>query len=105
MGSCLPGLIVLDTIVVSEPARPRPSPEVIRRSDSQVRPDLYPTVITVSELFSGAGLVPPSDVSDRFIRDNESVLAHLFLGRIRNLDQAAASEYAEILVNNRVNHI
>ena len=105
MGSCLPGLIVLDTIVVSPLARPRPSPEVIRRSDSQVRADLYPTVITVSELFCGAGLVPPSEVRDRFIRVNESVLAHLFLGRIRNLDQAAASEYAEILVNNRVNHI
>ena len=94
-------MIILDTNVVSELTRPRPNPEVVRWVDSQVPGDLYTTVITVSELCYGAGLVQAAEVRDRISRDNDSVLEQFFPGRILNLDESAAREYAEILVYNQ----
>ena len=95
-------MIVLDTNIVSELTRPHPNPEVVHWFDSQVRGDLYTTVITVSELFYGAGLVQATEVRDRISRDNNSVLEQFFPGRILNLDESAAREYAEILAHNQL---
>ena len=95
-------MIILDTNVVSELTRLRPNPEVVRWFDSQVRDDLFTTVVTVSELCHGTGLVQAPEVRDRISRDNDSVLERFFPGRILNLDESAAREYAEILVHNQV---
>ena len=95
-------MIILDTNVVSELTRPRPNPEVVRWFNSQVTHDLYTTVITVSELCYGACLVQAAEVRDRISRDNDSVLERLVPGRILNLDEPAARQYAEILAHNEV---
>jgi hypothetical protein len=51
-------VIVLDTNVVSELVRPRPSGDVIAWVDAQLPWDLWLTSITAAELQAGAALLP-----------------------------------------------
>ena len=94
-------MIVLDTNVVSELARPRPNPSVLSWVESQDREDLYVTVITVAEQCYGEALIPDQPTRQRVSWDNESLLSLYFTGRILNLDEAAARDYAGILARLR----
>lgn len=94
-------MIVLDTNVVSELARPRPNPRALFWVESQDREELYVTVMTVTELCYGAALIPDQPTRQRVSQDNEALLNVCFAGRILNLDEAAARDYAEILAQFR----
>ena len=94
-------MIVLDTNVVSELARPRPNPRVLSWVESQGREELSVTVMTVTELCYGVALIPDQPTRQRVSRDNESLLSFYFAGRILNLDEASAREYARILAQFR----
>ena len=94
-------MIVLDTNVVSELARLRPDPRALSWVESQDREDIYVTVITVAELCHGVALIPDQTTRQRVSRDNEPLLSLYFTGRILNLDEAAAREYADILAQIR----
>jgi predicted nucleic acid-binding protein len=60
-------VIVLDTNVVSELARPRPAPEVIDWVDAQNAADLVITAVTAAEIRAGVALLPnwPTPATDR----------------------------------------
>ena len=99
------GMVVLDTNVVSELTRLRPRPELIAWFNSRNREDLFVTVITITELCYGVGIMPAGETRERVSLANETMLNEKFAGRILNLDESAAREYADILAYHRVNEL
>ena len=94
-------MIVLDTNVLSEGLRPRPSANVLRWMQSEPIAGLFTTAITEAELFYGAALLPDG----RRRRSLEAVITQLlatqFTGRILPFDSAAAREFADIAATRR----
>lgn len=94
-------MIVLDTNVLSEGLRPRPSENVLRWMQSEPIATLFTTSITEAELLFGAALLPEG----KRRRALETVLDRLFgerfVDRILPFDSAAAREFADIAANRR----
>lgn len=94
-------MIVLDTNVLSETWRPRPSPKVIGWMRSQPATVLFTTTITEAELFYGIALLPQG----KRRRSLESIAGLIFAeelaGRVLSFDSAAAREYADIAAARR----
>ncbi|WP_420013169.1 type II toxin-antitoxin system VapC family toxin [Tateyamaria sp.] len=67
-------MIILDTMVLSEPMKPQPDPNVIAWLDQQVPSDLYTTVINQAEMYYGLYSLPDGRKKDRL----KSVLIELF---------------------------
>ena len=93
-------MIVLDTNVLSEALRPRPSLKVLRWIGNEPDEALFTTAITEAELLFGAALLP----GGRRRRALETVITQIldrFAGRILPFDSAAAREFADIAANRR----
>lgn len=67
-------MIILDTMVLSEPMKPQPDPAVIAWLDQQVPSDLYTTVINQAEMYYGLYALPEGRKKDRL----KSALIELF---------------------------
>lgn len=87
-------MILLDTNVVSEPARPNPDANVLAWYQ-RFRPLLALQTVTIAELRFGCAMLPAgarrtrtTDYCDRLLRD--------FAGRIYAFDVAAANRYGEV---------
>jgi predicted nucleic acid-binding protein len=94
-------MIVLDTNVLSETWRPKPSAKVLGWMRSQPSAGLFTTAITEAELLYGIALLP--DGKRR--RALESAIGLIFAedlaGRVLPFDSAAAREYADIAAARR----
>ena len=94
-------MIVLDTNVISETLRPKPSGVVADWVKTQPAASLYTTVITRAEILLGVALLPEGKrkrsletvVSETFDQD--------FAGRVLPVDNPAAVEYARIVAMRR----
>jgi toxin FitB len=94
-------MIVLDTNVLSETLRPKPSSKVLEWMRSQPITMIFTTAITEAELHYGVALLPRG----KRRRSLEIVIAgnfaQDFAGRVLPFDSAAAREYADIAANRR----
>jgi hypothetical protein len=94
-------MIILDTNVLSEILRPKPSSKVLEWIGSQPSALLFTTTITEAELFYGIALLP--DGKRR--RALEVAVGLIFTddlaGRVLPFDSAAAREYALIAASRR----
>jgi predicted nucleic acid-binding protein len=94
-------MIVLDTNVLSEALRPKPSSKVAEWMRSCPTTVLFTTTITEAELLYGVALLP--DGKRR--RSLESAVRLIFVqdmaGRVLPFDSAAAQAYAEIAATRR----
>jgi len=94
-------LIVLDTNVLSELWRPRPSSSALAWLRSQPTGALFTTAINEAEIFYGIELL----ADGRRRRELESLARTIFgqdfSGRVLPFDSAAAREYAEIAAARR----
>jgi len=90
-------VIVLDTNVVSELARPTPSQEVIEWVDVQESTGLVITALTAAEVRAGVALLPDGrtklDVGLRM----ELLLTETFANFVLAFDIDSSAHYAEIL--------
>lgn len=90
-------MIVLDTIVVSELARPIPCQAVIEWVDAQESSSLVITALTAAEVRAGVALLPGGrrklDVGLRM----ELLLTETFAGFVLAFDIGSSAHYAEIL--------
>ena len=94
-------VIVLDTNVISELAKPRAEPAVVSWADSQPMDTLYATAITEAELLYGLTIMTPGARRDALRRAILTTLGGLLLGRILPFDRAAAAEYADWAADRR----
>ena len=94
-------MIVLDTNVLSETLRPKPSANVLTWMRSEPVSSLFTTTITEAELLYGIELLAPGKRRQSL----EAVVGLIFTddlaGRILPFDSAAAREYAEIAAARR----
>ncbi len=89
-------MIILDTNVVSEPLRARPSPAVIAWLDAQPADALYMTSINAAELWSGVAMMPRGLRKRTLEQSLEGLLLQLFGERRLAFDDRAARAYADI---------
>lgn len=94
-------MILLDTNVLSELARPDPHPDVAAWARRTPTGRLYTTSITEAELLYGVALLNPGrrrdDVTAAILRVLRSVIG----GRVLPFDREAAKVYAEIAASRR----
>lgn len=90
-------MIIVDTNVVSEPMKPKPSPAVIDWLDNQRSATLYLTTTSLSELLSGVAMLPDGKRKAATEDVLDHLLKTLFGDRILPFDRAAAGTYADIL--------
>jgi predicted nucleic acid-binding protein len=81
---------VLDTNVISESKKPRPSPQVQAWFEQQDPDRLYLTVTVVSELSMGIERLPPGRKRRDLEQWLDDLLEREFSGRILSLDVPAA---------------
>lgn len=83
-------MIILDTNVLSEPARPQPSDAVLRWLDAQERKRLYTTAVTYAEILLGIEAMPAGRRRDRVVEQMTLALDEDLGGRILAFDDDAA---------------
>ncbi len=96
-------MIVLDTNVVSEPTKPRPSPAVLDWLDRQALENLYLTTVSVAELLVGVDALPKGRRKRGLAEGLDGLIEKLFGPRILPFDRKAAAEYAAAVRNAKAN--
>lgn len=91
-------MIILDTDVVSELMRDRPTETVIEWVDQQIGGDLYLSAISVAELLYGVARLPAGRRRRTLPSQVEAMIAEDFDHRVFSFDEVAAAHYAEIVV-------
>ena len=90
-------VIVLDTNVVSELARPAPSPAVIDWVDAQNSGDLVITAVTAAEIRTGVMLLPSGRRQREIGQRMEALIADTFAMHVLAFDVDSSPHYASIL--------
>lgn len=88
-------MIVLDTNVISEVARPRPSKQVLSWVDAQ--DEVAITATTVAELLYGIARLPDGERKARLADGIGEMIDGPLRDRVLAFDRIAASHYAEIV--------
>lgn len=87
---------LLDTCVVSELVRPRPSPRVVQWIGEQAEEDLALSVLCLGELLKGIAKLPESSRKRQLHDWVESDLAQRFQRRILPVSVAVATRWGRI---------
>jgi toxin FitB len=90
-------VIVLDTNVVSELMRPKPSAAVLDWVDRQPAAETYLTAITVAELLYGVARLSDGQRKTDLAVLVEALLSKDFEHRVSPFDETAAAHYADIV--------
>jgi toxin FitB len=90
-------VIVLDTNVVSELARPQPAPAVVGWADSQDAADLVITAITAAEIRAGVALLPTGRRRRQIAERMEALIIETFAGYVLAFDVDSSAHYASIV--------
>lgn len=87
---------LLDTCVLSETVRPRPSPAVLAWLEAQDELALCLSVLTIGEIHKGVAKLPPGDRRTRLAEWLEGALIPRFGTRILPVDTAVAAAWGRI---------
>jgi predicted nucleic acid-binding protein len=94
-------VIVLDTNVLSEVARPKPNPAVLEWVDAQDSSTLVITALTAAEVRAGVAILPDGHRKREVGLRMESLLAETFAGFILAFDVGSSDHYADIVAGRR----
>jgi len=89
-------MIVLDTNVLSELMRRRPTARVVRWVDEQDASGLAITAVTVAELLYGVARLADGARKTKLAAAVEALVREDFAGRVLPFDTAAAEHYADL---------
>ena len=89
-------MIILDTNVLSEPLRPRPSQRVVDWLDAQAPEALFLTTISLAELFAGIETLPAGRRRAALKEALSTQIRGLFGERILAFDVLAAEAFAQV---------
>ncbi len=101
MGCGASGVIVMDTNVLSELAKPDADPIVVAWANAQPIDLLYTTAITEAEMLVGLASMPKGRRQDALRLAVQTAFSALLPGRILSFDRAAARTYADIAIARR----
>jgi toxin FitB len=91
-------MIILDTNVVSELMRPKPSQGVLAWLQRHSGNDVYTTAITVAEIQYGIARLPAGRRRDALLQAASEIFA-AFPGQVLSFDLAAAGAYADVVAH------
>jgi len=94
-------MIILDTNVLSELMRPKPSLRVAAWLAKQPAAELFTTSITEAEIFYGIELLTKSKRREGLLAAAEAMFAEDFGGRICGFDSDAARVFSRIAAHRR----
>lgn len=90
-------MILLDTNVLSEFMRPRPSARVVSWLDEQPAGEVYTSAISRAEIALGLMLMAPGKRQEALSQAARAMFAEEFAGRCLPFDEDAARHYARIV--------
>lgn len=90
-------MILLDTNVLSEFMRPRPSASVVSWLDEQPAGAVYTSAISRAEIELGLMLMPPGKRQEALSQAARAMFDEDFAGRCLPFDEDAARHYARIV--------
>ncbi|MCB8954725.1 MAG: type II toxin-antitoxin system VapC family toxin [Ardenticatenales bacterium] len=90
-------MILLDTNVLSEFMRPRPSANVVSWLDGQPAGEVYTSAISRAEIELGLLLMPPGQRQEALSQAAWAMFDEEFAGRCLPFDEDAARHYARIV--------
>jgi hypothetical protein len=94
-------MIILDTNVLSELMRPKPSPRVAGWVAKQPATELFTTSITEAEIFFGIELLTHGKRREALLRAAEDMFAEDLGGRIFGFESDAARFFSKIAAHRR----
>lgn len=94
-------MIIVDTNVISEVMRERPSEAMVAWLNGQNAALLFVTTITIGEVLYGLAAMPEGHRLDRLRDTFEAYLRRGFGGRVLDYDEGAARAYADTLMRRR----
>jgi toxin FitB len=94
-------MIILDTNVISELMRAKPSGRVVAWVRSQPVTELFTTSITEAEIFYGIELLADGKRHDALLQAAEAMFAEDFAGRIFGFESDAARAFSKIAAHRR----
>ncbi|GGF76599.1 ribonuclease VapC [Paracoccus acridae] len=92
-------MILIDTNVISELMRPKPSPTVLAWFGHQTAAALHLSAVVEAELRRGAAALPAGKRRERLVAEIDAMISEDFVGRVLPFDSAAAVAFAAIFVN------
>lgn len=90
---------LLDTCVLCEPTRAKPSPRVLSWLAGQSEEAIYLSVLTLGEIRKGAALLSPGPKRRAIERWLEHDLPERFAGRIVGIDEEAADLWGRMVAS------
>ena len=90
-------MILLDTNVVSEVMRPKPSKNVLQWLNQQHNDRMFISSITIAEICYGLRILPDGKRQQQLEERFEAFIAQGFSGRILDFNESAARAYAELM--------
>jgi len=94
-------MTILDTNVLSELMRPKPSVRVVAWIAKQPTIELFTTAITEAEIFYGIQLLTKGKRQEELLAAAEAMFAEDFAGRIFGFEGDAARAFAQIAARRR----
>lgn len=94
-------MIILDTNVLSELMRSKPTILVLKWFAAQPSAGLFTTTLTQAEIFYGLSLLPKGRRRDDLFAAAQPIFEVELAGRILSFDQDAAMAYADIAASRR----
>jgi hypothetical protein len=94
-------VIVLDTNVISELAKPVPDPAVMAWADSQRRDEMHATAVSEAEMLYGVNLLPDGRRRQELERAARAMFDVVLGGRVLPFDRAAAKSFATLAAARR----
>ncbi len=94
-------MIILDTNVLSELMRPKPSTRVVAWVAKQPAAELFTTAITEAEIFYGIELLTKGKRREALLLAAEAMFAEDLAGRIFAFDSDAARIFSKIAAHRR----
>ena len=90
-------MIVIDTNVISEVMRTKPSGTVISWLDTQTTHQLYTTSVTIAEVLYGLRIMPEGKRRRKLEFKFETFVTNAFGPRILDFDEDAGRKYADLM--------
>ncbi len=92
-------MILLDTNVLSEALKPKPSETALLWLATQEPLDIFTTTITQAEILYAVELLPTGKRKEALASAIEKIFAFEFSGRILPFDEGSAGAYAKIVAS------